>query len=173
MSEEVKNALNILISKHKSEGSLRAKVISVDRSNNTIDASPVNGDADLLDVSLRATLDGSDKGFIIYPKKGAYVSVSIIDNNKSNAFVSQYSDIEDMTIYLGGKLTIKNEQEDLKKLMTDIITAIDDITSEIQKLTVTCSTPTSPSSVPLNGASFSTIQKKIQKFTTRLNKLLK
>lgn len=110
---------------------LLAKVIKVDRQENTCDVVPVNGAAELLDVRLRAD-DGTKDGQIIYPKVGSLVLIAPIDNDKAAYFVAMFSEVEevcciiDNTRLIAGKngVTIAKDKDGLKEALTDLINEI-------------------------------------------------
>jgi hypothetical protein len=74
------------------------KVDSIDSDLNTCEASPIDGDAQLLDVKLTAT-EGNQKGFIVIPEVGSNVIVTFID--KDTSFVSMCTEIESV-VFNGG-----------------------------------------------------------------------
>jgi len=110
------------------------------------------------EVRKRAAVDGK-KGILITPVKGSSVIVSKLSGHDSNCFVIiMFSEIESIKITLDdqvlfldenglsadlgtGKMEIKNNQENLKKLLQDLI-------NEIMKITVT--TPIGNSGTPIN-----------------------
>ncbi len=109
---EIKKALIDLV-KSTMENATICKVLSVDRNGPSIEADPQNDDANILKVRLRAGLNGSFKGMVVYPKVGSWVLVSHIDNDPAAASVIQYTDIDSIEIELenGSKLFMKNNGE--------------------------------------------------------------
>lgn len=78
--------------------SVKAKVLSIDKTNNVCDVEPISGGAKYLDVKLTA-INGETKSKIIsYPKIGSEVIISIIKNNEANAYVSQVSEVESFLV---------------------------------------------------------------------------
>lgn len=71
---------------------------SIDKELNTCEVSPVDGDAELIDVKLIAT-EEAQNGFIIYPAIDSVVIVTFID--KDTAFLSMSTDIDEI-VYNGG-----------------------------------------------------------------------
>jgi len=53
-------------------------------------------------------------------------------------------------------VAIKNDTTDLLTLINSLITLVNSVLTNIQLLTVTCAAPASPSSIPINAASFVT-----------------
>ena len=136
------------------------KVIFVDENQRLCDVTPINGDSDR-EVRIQASLNLTE-GVYIKPKVGSYVLIDYI--NIETGVITSYSEIEDVVIKtvnsgeirIFDKILIKNNNEDLKSIMNDILTAI-------QQITVP--TPSGTSGVPVNAAEFSSIN-------TRINNLL-
>ena len=110
---------------------LLAKVISVDKENNTCDVKPVNGAAEILDVLLRAD-DGAKDGQIIYPKIGSLVMVAPVDNDRAVYFVALFSEVDevcciiDNTRLIVGQngVTVARDKDGLKEALTDLTNEI-------------------------------------------------
>lgn len=85
------------------------KVIAVDKAKCIVDAKPVNGNADMLDVRLKAVITDDANGLIVYPAKGSHVLVNIINNDIRQAYVSLTDKIE------SAKLTIQGNEITLNK----------------------------------------------------------
>lgn len=123
------------------------------------------------EVRKRAAVDGK-KGILITPVKGSSVIVSKLSGDDSNSHVIiLFSEVESIKVTLdshvllldkdglsmnisSGKLEIKNNQENLKTLITDLV-------GEIMKITVT--TGTGPSGTPINIAQLQLISQRIPK----------
>jgi hypothetical protein len=88
---------------------IQCTVDSVNTDNDSIDCTPTaDGEAELLDVSLRANIDETHTGFIIYPKVGSIVMVGLIEQTASSAVVLMCSEVEKILISIGGtKILIK------------------------------------------------------------------
>lgn len=99
---------------------------------NTVDVSPVNGDADIYNVLLQA--DDKRSSLYIKPKKGSYVVVTMI--NDTQGFVSQYSEIDGIGLRSGS-----NDMASLVKDTMDQMLAILDIIQDLKVVT-----PAGPSS---------------------------
>lgn len=103
-------------------------------------------DPDLVIYDVMFQAGGSaTSGVTLIPKEGSLVMISFMDDD--SAFLSLMSEAE--------KVSIKSDTEDLKAILTDMLSAI-------EQLTVT--TTTGPSSPPINLTAFSLIK-------TRLNNL--
>ena len=89
-----------------------AIVESVDQSKSTCDVFTDHGNEEnskLFNIRLRATIDNKKNGVTIFPKPGTWVLISKI-GNKDSYFVSQYSEIDVITLIIGEqKLNISNE----------------------------------------------------------------
>jgi hypothetical protein len=82
---------------------IQCTVDSVNENNDTIDCTPTaEGEAELLDVSLRANIDETHTGFINYPKVGSIVVVGLIEPTASSAVVLMCSEIEKTAIKING-----------------------------------------------------------------------
>ena len=121
------------------------------------------------EVRKRSNIDGK-KGIVITPVKKSFVIVTRIQGSNS-LFMSMVSEIESVKITLenheikldkdglainmsSGKYDIKNDQENLKSLISDLI-------SEIEKITVT--TGTGPSGTPINIVQLQQIGQRVTK----------
>ena len=160
--------------------SVIAEVLEVNEDAQTCKVKPLGGELrELSDVRLKAVIDEEEKGFWCIPSVGSTVVVILISGNKVSSFVVGYSNIDKLIyvnesdyrfeiddekalLQLGDtqlQLTekgyiIKTGEENLKTLLTDLVTAI-------TKLTVT--TGTGPSGVPINLADFQDIGNRIPK----------
>lgn len=78
------------------------KVKSVDKDKCIIDAEPVGGTADMLEVRLKAIITDSNTGIILFPKKDTMVLVGLIGNNINQAFVVMMNEVEEAKLTLEG-----------------------------------------------------------------------
>lgn len=118
-------------------------------------------------VRKRASEDGK-KGLLVTPARGSSVIVGRLGVS-DQLFIAMYSQIEEIELTIdnhvvkfdnqglklnvsSGKFEIKNNQENLKKLLQDLI-------NEIMKITVT--TPMGTSGTPLNVAQLQLIAQRI------------
>jgi len=118
------------------------------------------------EVRLKAHLSG-DKSIIIKPAVGSFVILGFLTS--TDVYVAMYDEVEAVKIMIGGhvlaldnsglsinvsngKIEIKNDQENLKKLLQDLI-------AEIKLITV--STPMGNSGTPLNFLNFELIAKRV------------
>lgn len=94
---EIKSLIQKIVESEVPVQSFVAKVLVVDKAKSVCDVEPINGDAVILDVRLRASAD-DDKGVMIYPKVGSKVVVSLIGNKDTSAFVSLFDEIESILL---------------------------------------------------------------------------
>lgn len=73
-------------------------VLRVNKEEATCDIQPINDDADMLDVQLKAIIDQDKKGIILYPKVGSTVVATVYKPN----VVLMMSEVEGCNIYLNG-----------------------------------------------------------------------
>lgn len=72
-----------------------AVVTEVDKGNATATVKPISG-PELFDVRLRATIDGATTGVVLFPAVGSSVIVSLINNEVNEAYITQYSEVEEI-----------------------------------------------------------------------------
>jgi hypothetical protein len=134
------------------------KVISVDESKRTCQLEPINGDAERkgrLQASLELT-----EGVYIKPVVNSYVQLTYINN--ITGIITSYSEIESIETKTNGggyfsintKLSLSNDDTDLKTILEDLISAIKNITVP---------TPAGTSGTPLNVAEFISVEQEIDK----------
>lgn len=102
--------------------SCESRICIVSNINNTLmtcDCSPVNGDADFIDVLLCVN---KKNGFVLIPKDGSFVSVTQL--NETDAFVSMVSEVD--SILLNG-----NASGGIVKVI-DLTTKLNDLVSQLQ-----------------------------------------
>jgi len=83
------------------------------------------------DVQLSAVIDNSNKRFYLFPAVGSSVLVSPINEDLHRLYVETYSEIESIELIIEGVqfkvdkdgFLLKKENETLKKLMADLVTA--------------------------------------------------
>lgn len=128
--------------------SLVCKVVSVDTENFTIEAEPLNGDANLLDVRLQAS--NQNKGLILIPAVESFVMVTMLD--KFTGFVTMFSDL-DKTILVCDEILINGgENKGLVKIeaLLEKINRLEDKMKNHQHISGSSGSPTTtdPSSNP-------------------------
>ena len=164
LKAETQAALHDFLIKRTTVQVLVAKVISVDISTETCDVEDLLGH-EYYNVRLRA--QEVSEGLLIVPKVNSNILMGSIGNSDVEHFVISHSEISSFKVTVGNTqyevdnqgFAIQKGGENLKAIISDLITAI-------TTLTVTCTAPTTPSSPPLNVAAFTLIK-------NRLNNLFK
>ncbi len=102
------------------------------------------GLSELLDVRLQAIESDFDTKFLIVPKEGSKVLCLEVENKPEETAIVKYTEIERIEVKIGGaewlisntgKFTLKNENADLKEILT---TAFDTVSN------ATITTPSGP-----------------------------
>lgn len=106
-----------------------AKVLSVDMDMATCKLEMQNADDPIIleNVRLRSVANNANTGVISYPKAGSFVVVGFLHNNITEAFVIAQSEVEVLKVEINGKLCVKNTQQSLKELVTDLFSVIESI----------------------------------------------
>lgn len=128
------------------------KVVKVD--GNVLTLEPLNGSS-VFEARIKVD-DKAKQGINIVPAENSIVIIDVCNEGKI-AYLELLSEIKEIDIYVKEKIMIANAQNNLGKILEDLISAI-------ESLTVT--TSMGPSGVPINVAQFSQIK-------TRIKNLLK
>jgi hypothetical protein len=96
---ELKDLLRAILKDNEEIYSLTGKVTEIDEIKRTCTVSPHNGDAELFDVRLQSSVN-VDFGLVTFPKLQSDVTVSFF--NKDLSFISQTSEIEKISLKIGG-----------------------------------------------------------------------
>ncbi len=107
-----------------------AHVISVDKEKGTCKIS--DGKLEYIDVQLASIINESNQKFYLFPKEDSSVIVSPINEDLHRLYVEAYSEIESLSLVIDkvqfqvdkDGFLLKKENENLKKLMADLIKAI-------------------------------------------------
>nr|DAU26250.1 MAG TPA: hypothetical protein [Caudoviricetes sp.] len=133
------------------------KVTSVDEENQTADVEPLDGSSPIYDVYL--VVDMEQGGFYLQPKVGSLVCVAFIGKETaiivgSSALDKVECTSEGFSLKIeNGKIQIKNEQANFKKLLNDLLTELKGAIIQ---------TPSGPGNfAPQNVAKFEEINNKI------------
>lgn len=166
MEKELQDAFRKL--KKRDVDTFPVKVISVDKTKGTCKVS--DDELEYTEVQLSSVIDANNSKFYLFPKVGSSVLVSPIHEDIKRLYVEAYSEIESMAVGVEtvffqmdkNGFLLKKENENLKKLMADLISAI-----EVMSFTVTTPDTINGSSTILNNkAQFTAIK-------TRFNQFLK
>ncbi|MEG3973467.1 hypothetical protein QT970_02460 [Microcoleus sp. herbarium8] len=125
------NVANIIKNISKTGDEVYAKVctvLEVNADEKTVNVKPVDDTAEIYNVRLQA--ESETGGLVLFPKVGSRVLVVFI--NKNSAAVVNTSEIEKLELVIQNVkfevdqegFLLKKENETLKKLMADLITAI-------------------------------------------------
>ena len=121
LDSEIVKGLDKLALKHIHNPSFVCTVSAVSLADLTCTCTPVNGDADLLDVRL---ISQSANGFLILPSVDSIVIVSSIDNR--TYYVSMFSEVDE--IQLNG-----DTYDGLVKV-NDLVTKLNNLESKVNSL---------------------------------------
>jgi hypothetical protein len=107
-----------------------ANVVSVDKTKGTCKVN--DGEIDYTDVRLSSMIDGKNQRFYLYPKVGSSVLVSPIKEDIKNLYIEAYSEVESLDLNINevqlqidkDGFLLRKQNEDLKKLMDDLLKAI-------------------------------------------------
>lgn len=177
---ELKDALVEFVKNHRGEAIQPAKVTAVDTTALTCDVEDTQG-VTIYDVKLRATIDNEDDGKYYLPKVGSWVMIANIAHQQNAWCVVMWSELtkarwEIRPVVLKMDETgflLEKQGDTLSDMMTDLMTQLGNLTTQIQALTVTCAAPGLPSSPPINVAAFVTIGTALDGVKTRFENILK
>lgn len=127
------------------DATFAATVIEVDSVARTCDVKTGEG-IDIYEVRLQAA-SGNSVGFVIFPTVGSVVLVSVTESG--NWYVSAFTGVD--------KVSLKNNQEDLKSWLDDLVDAIKQITVP---------TAVGPSGTPINATAIEAIKQRLNNLLT-------
>lgn len=138
-----------------------ARVTHVMQNDATCDVLDENESA-LFDVRLRAEIDGESDGVVVFPTVGSWVLIGNLGGSETEWTVLACSQVDKVLVEVentrvevtSAGVKIQRGGDDLKSLLGDLLAAI-------KALTVTCAAPGSPSSVPINIASFISLESRV------------
>jgi len=91
---------------------IRAKVIAVNEEHRTCEVEPLNGDADIPDARLTASIDAEVIGGVIFiPKVESSVIVSFLDTSDTEAYVSKFGEVEKVIVKFSETAFVELSQE--------------------------------------------------------------
>lgn len=182
VANEIREGLQRLVDYNRKTILIPAKVTALNEVEATIDVIDQD-DIEIFDVRLRASVNDSTDGVTVYPSVGSWVLIVNLGGSAIEYAVIATTEvdrvlvkIDDTTIDADAQgvqmafgnanvaidtngIGVQRGGENLKSVLNDLLTAI-------TQLTVTCAAPGSPSTPPINLASFTALQ-------TRVNNLLK
>ena len=159
MSKELQKAIGEL--KKRSVSTFPATVVSVDKANGTCTVN--DGELEYTDVLLSAQMAENGKRFYLFPKVNSWVMISPIQEDLNRLYVEFYSEIEAFDLQISmtrmqideDGFLLKKENETLKALMVDLLTAI-----EVMRFT----TRSGPTIKLLNKQQFTDIKNRFKEF---------
>lgn len=123
----------------------------------------IDGEATMLEVRLQAVEENATSKMVIKPKEGSLVIVGVLENIKGEGFIVKCSEIEEVLINIETvEFKITAAGVSIKKGANSLKQALLDLANATQAITVTCTAPGTPSSVPLNIAAIQAASTKIQ-----------
>lgn len=158
---DVVQAFKRLIQDQHTATVLTATVTSVDEHALTCDVS--DGDeTELFNVRLRAAIDGSEQGPVVIPAVGSAVLVGNIGNSPNGYFVMSYTDVSKVVFLVDTtRFEMTNAGVLIERNNQTLRAALDALVDAIKTITVTCASPGTPSSVPVNLAAFDAVKTQI------------
>ena len=159
MSKELQKAIGEL--KKRGVSTFPATVVSVDKSNGTCTVN--DGELEYTDVLLSAQMAENGKRFYLFPKVNSWAMISPIQEDLNRLYVEFYSEIESFDLQISmtrmqideDGFLLKKENETLKALMVDLLTAI-----EVMRFT----TRSGPTIKLLNKHQFTDIKNRFKEF---------
>lgn len=142
-----------------------AKVISVDKNKGTCVVS--DDQIEFTDVRLSSVIDGIQNKFFLFPALGSSVLVSPINEDIKKLYVEAYSEIESLDLKIKTVqfrvsetgFLLKKENETLKGLISELLTAV-----EQMSFLVTTTSGTGKTTTLLNASEFASIKTRFNQF---------
>jgi hypothetical protein len=165
-TNEALKALKRFVNDQHTVTVLAASVVSVDEDALTCDVSD-GEDTELYDVRLRAAIDGSDQGPVMIPAVGSPVLIGNIGNSPNSYFVISYTAVSKVAFLIGtSKIEMAADGIAIERNAQSLKDALNSLLDAIKTITVTCASPGTPSTVPINVAAFDAVK-------TQINQILK
>lgn len=96
---DIRESIRMLAGK-KPSSIIAAQVDSVNKTDRTIDCTPLNDEAPLLGINLQAGQEGKKGGIVIFPKEGSYVVVGMYDGLDAGCLLLS-EEIEEVELKIG------------------------------------------------------------------------
>ncbi|MDA6068636.1 hypothetical protein NJT12_03295 [Flavobacterium sp. AC] len=141
------------------------EVISVDKKQGTCTVS--DDQIKYADVQLSSVIDGNKNKFFLFPAIGSSVLVSPINEDLKRLYVEAYSEIESLDLKINevefkiseSGFLLKKENETLKGLISDLLTAIGEMS-----FLVTTTSGTGNTTTLVNAQQFLSVKKRFNQF---------
>ncbi len=134
MSERVGNALRDLIKKTSPMQVVAAKVKSVDETDYTCEADPVDGAATIGRIRLKPVIDDSDTGMIVIPVVGSYILVGLLMNKDTQPFMVQWSKAKKVLIKTNYGATLEMDNQGVINMNGDSLGGMVKVQQLVQRL---------------------------------------
>ncbi|CAD0004454.1 hypothetical protein [Flavobacterium chungangense] len=142
-----------------------AKVISVDKEQGTCMVS--DDQIKYTDVQLSSVIDGNKNKFFLFPTVGSSVLVSPIKEDIKRLYVESYSEIESLDLQINtvqfriteAGFLLKKENETLKGLVSDLLTAVENMS-----FLVTTTGGAGNTTTLVNAAQFTAVKNRFNEF---------
>lgn len=115
--------------------SIVCSVVSVDETERTIDAKPINGDAEIFGVRLQSSIN-SKVGFVAIPKKDSFVVVTFL--NKLTGYVALCTEIDKILIDTPEIIINGGENGGLMNI-EDVVGKLNSLEQKVNDLITACS----------------------------------
>lgn len=115
--------------------SIVCSVVSVDETARTIDAKPINGDAEIFDVRLQSSIN-SAVGLVTIPKVDSFVIVTFI--NKLTGYVALCTEIDKILIDTPEIIINGGEKGGLMNV-EDVVSKLNSLEQKVNDLITACS----------------------------------
>lgn len=142
-----------------------AKVISVDKLKGTCVVS--DDEIEYTNVQLSSVVDGKENKFFLFPAVGSSVLVSPINEDLKRLYIEAYSDIESLDLNIKtvefkiseSGFLLKKENETLKGLISDLLTAVENMS-----FLVTTTGGAGNTTTLVNALEFSSVKNRFNQF---------
>ena len=141
------------------------KVISVDKIQGTCVVT--DDQTEFTNVQLTSVIDGDEQKFFLFPAVGSSVLVSPINEDIKRLYVESYSRIESLDLHINkvqfrineSGFLLKKENETLKGLVSELLTAV-----EQMSFLVTTTGGNGSTTTLMNASQFSSIKNRFNQF---------
>lgn len=130
--DEIKKMLRQITEDKNAEiYSVVCTVESVDEAKRTADVAPINGNAEIFDVRLQSSLNGSN-GACMFPVVGSVVVVTFLNN--LTGYVSLFSEIDKMVLDVDNEITIDGGQNGGLVKINDLLNKLNTVENDLNNL---------------------------------------
>jgi hypothetical protein len=163
--DDIIQGLRLLTGYNRRTRIVPAEVISVYPGEGVCDVQDEEGNT-IYDVRLRSRINEETDGLLLVPELNSWVLIGNVGGTDEEYVVLAAEAITMMSVQVETTLvTITSSGVSIQRGTDDLKSLLGDLLAAVKALTVTCAAPGSPSSPPLNLASFVALE-------ARLNNLL-